>query len=135
MSADRTKILNGPFNYDVKNGESTSVLSSAISGREQQKVVINTEPVTEEAGDHTTEDLFEIVKVEINLHELDTTMMDDIEDELGVTHEIEFPLKSKKLTISNPDRVKCVVSGGKTKVMIEKAGVDGNRPYTIGSIT
>ncbi len=126
---DKTKVLNGPFTI---TGKTDTVEDFSYEGLKKDAITINTEDEVEELEDHTTELTGRSLTVEVTLSELDSTDLAAIADGIG-SIEIDFPNKSKKITITDPDEVRPKVDNGKTKITIKKYTPGDTWPFTIGA--
>jgi hypothetical protein len=127
MSLTKAKVLSGPFTITGKTGGSTSF---TYAGLKNDALVINTEDVTKELEDYTTDLEGRHLTAEITLSELDTTDLAKIKDTVD-TIEILFTNKSKTFTIAAPDEVRAKVDNGKTKITIKKFVAGSAWPFTI----
>jgi hypothetical protein len=101
------------------------------AGLKNDALAMNTEDITEELEDYTTELVGRQLTAEATLSEVDNTDLAAIETAASV--EIAFPNKGKVITIT-PDEVRPKVDAGKTKIVIRKFIAGDNWPFTKGDI-
>lgn len=127
MSLDKTKVLSGPFTI---TGSTGGTASFSYAGLKNDALVINTEDVTRELEDYTTDLEGRQLTAEVTLSELDTTDLAKIKDSVD-SIAIAFTNKSKTFTVAAPDEVRAKVDNGKTKITIKKFVAGNAWPFAI----
>lgn len=133
MSADKTKAMNGPFSFDALDGTDTTVLTSPIEGRENDRAEVNTEPMQEEAGDYQQDKYGEKATLKVTIPEIDSQMKTDLEDSSVSTAVLTFPAKSKKWEVSGIKDIQVNIQDKQSVITVTAMKFDGTNPWSYTS--
>jgi hypothetical protein len=133
MAADKDKTMNGPFSMDALDGTDTTVLTTAITGRENDQADINTEPMEEEAGDYQNDKFGEKAMLKVTIPEIDSTMKADLEGGDVETVTVNFTAKSMKWEVTGIKDIKVQIQDKKSVITVTAMKFDGTDPWTYTS--